>query len=862
MTSTERSPERLLRRKISQMRRVMILERFWPRVWLPLGVAGTFVLVSLAGLWPMLGRQAHLAVLWIFAFAFVASLVPLLRVHAPSREEALRRLEQRSGVPHRPGTALEDQPAGDAGPAARSLWEAYRRRMAAVIDKLKPGTPHPRTDRFDPFALRALLALLLIVAVTAQWGQLRTRMATAFDLDTSANIAALRLDAWISPPVYTNKAPVTLASGPVRPGEAPPREALEVPEGSELTIRVNNAASADLRLFIEADGKSEELALEGPAGDSGSSVATLKHELAWSQTATLRHNGRLIASWPLDVIADDPPAISFANPPAEAQRKAVQIDYKAQDDYGLASAVASFRLLDDEGEPRLRDGPWPAPEIPLQVTGGDRQSVESQVFKDLTAHPWAGLPVEVVLKARDVAGQTGYSQRQQFTLPQREFTKPLARAVIEQRRDLVADPHNVRGVLRMLDALTIAPDKFFDDTAIYLGLRSVYWRLINNTGIESVKSAVDQLWTVALRIEDGDLSGAEERLRQAQEALREALENDASPEEIERLMQELRTALSEFLREMAEQAQRQMGENGEMPPMDPNQMLSAQDLDQMLKDIEDLAKTGSREMAQQMLNQLRNMLENLRAGQPGQGDQAVQMMEMLKKFSDIVQQQQRLLDETYEAQRNGQGQPQAGQRGEQSGQGQMGQRGEGQRGQGERGQGQRGQGQGSQGQGGQGGQGQFGELGSQQRELREALRQLMEQMRRSGAQTPGELDGAGEAMGEAGEALGEGDGQRATQQQTLALDRLRQGAQDMAQQILQQLGQQRMGQMGPGQRGRDPLGRPQRNQGMDTGESVNIPEEFSVERAREILRELRRRLGDPSRPSIELEYLERLIERF
>jgi hypothetical protein len=43
---------------------------------------------------------------------------------------------------------------------------------------------------------------------------------------------------------------------------------------------------------------------------------------------------------------------------------------------------------------------------------------------------------------------------------------------------------------------------------------------------------------------------------------------------------------------------------------------------------------------------------------------------------------------------------------------------------------------------------------------------------------------------------------------------------------------------------------------------VEIPEEFSVERAREILRELRRRLGDPSRPSIELEYLERLIERF
>ncbi|RIA56324.1 uncharacterized protein (TIGR02302 family) [Dichotomicrobium thermohalophilum] len=838
------------------MRRVILLERLWPRLWLPLGVAGTFVLVSLLGLWPLLGRTVHLALLWAFAIAFVASLVPVLRVSMPTREEALRRLEERSGVPHRPATALQDQPAGETSAAARSLWQAYRRRMAAAVEKLKPGTPHPRTDRLDPFALRALLGLLLIVAVTATWGQMRERIATAFDLGASKTVASLRLDAWIAPPVYTGQPPITLASGPVRISEAPERREWEVPEGSELTIRVNNAAPEDLTLDISADGKSEDLALESP-GDA-SAVATLKHKLDWSQTATLRHNGQLVAAWPISVIADDPPMIQFSEEPAETQRKAVQLSYKAEDDYGLTSAIAEFRLLDDEGEARLRDGPWPAPEISLPLSGSNMKSVENQTFKDLTAHPWAGLPVEVVLKARDVAGQTGYSEPKRFTLPAREFTKPLAKAVIEQRRELVADPHDVRGVVRMLDALTLGPDKFFDDKVVYLGLRSAYWRLVHETGIESVKSVVDQLWTIALRIEDGDLSDAEARLRQAQEALRKALEEDASPEEIERLMQELRTALAEFMRELAERAQQQAGQTGEMPPMDPSRMLSAQDLDQMLQDIEDLAKTGSREQAQQMLSQLRNMLENLRAGQPGQSQQAQQMMEMLKKFSEIVQEQQRLLDETYRAQRQGQGpgQPQQGQQGQQGqqfGQGQMSQRGQGQQGQGQ--QGQRGQGQ-------RPGQGQFGQLGGQQRELEEALRRLMEQMRQGGAQVPGELDGAGEAMGEAGEALGQGDGQRATQQQTLALDRLRQGAQNMAQQILQQLGQQRMGAMGPGMRGRDPLGRPQRNRGTDTGDSVEIPEEFSVERAREILRELRRRLGDPSRPSIELEYLERLIERF
>lgn len=835
------------------MRRVMLLERLWPRLWLPVGVAGTFILVSLLGLWPLLGRTIHLALLWAFAIAFVASLVPLLRISVPSRDEALRRLEERSGVPHRPATALEDNPAGEASPAALRLWQAYRRRMAEAVQKLKPGTPHPRTDRADPFALRALLGLLLIVAVTATWGQMRERIATAFDLGASKTVASLRLDAWIAPPVYTGQPPITLASGPVRASEAPERRERQAPEGSELTIRVNNAAPEDLTLDIAGDGKSEQLALES-AGENVA-VATLKHTLDWSQTITLRHNGRLVAAWPISVIADDAPVIRFTGDPAETERQSVRIAFEAEDDYGLASAAAEFRLLDSDGEARLRDGPWQAPEISLPLSGNNAKSVEDQTFKDLTAHPWAGLPVEVVLKARDVAGKTGYSEAKRFTLPEREFTKPLAKAVIEQRRDLVASPRDVRGVVRMLNALTLGPDKFFDDKAVYLGLRSAYWRLVHETGIESVKSVVDQLWTIALRIEDGDLSDAEARLRQAQEALRQALEENASPEEIERLMQELRTALSEFMRELAERAQQQAGENGETPPMDPDQMLSAQDLDQMLRDIEDLAKTGSREQAQQMLSQLRNMLENLRAGEPGQSQQAQQMMEMLKEFSEIVQEQQRLLDETHRAQREGQ-QGQGQQQGQQGRQGQ--QFGEGQ--QGRQGQGQQGQGQ--QGQGGQGGQGQLGQLGSQQRELEEALRRLMERMREGGAQVSDELDGAGEAMGQAGEALGDGDGDRATQQQTLALDRLRQGAQNMAQQILQQLGQQRMGAMGPGMRGRDPLGRPQRNRGADTGDSVEIPEEFSVERAREILRELRRRLGDPSRPSIELEYLERLIERF
>jgi len=65
-----------------------------------------------------------------------------------------------------------------------------------------------------------------------------------------------------------------------------------------------------------------------------------------------------------------------------------------------------------------------------------------------------------------------------------------------------------------------------------------------------------------------------------------------------------------------------------------------------------------------------------------------------------------------------------------------------------------------------------------------------------------------------------------------------------------------------GNNGRDPLGRARQAQGPDLGGSVKVPDEIDVQKAREILEELRRRLSDPSRPSTELDYIERLLRRF
>jgi hypothetical protein len=252
---------------------------------------------------------------------------------------------------------------------------------------------------------------------------------------------------------------------------------------------------------------------------------------------------------------------------------------------------------------------------------------------------------------------------------------------------------------------------------------------------------------------------------------------------------------------------------------------------------------------------------------------------MMKDLSDIVSNQQKLLDDTFAAKRQQSSGRQSGDEFEVSPPGQPMEFGPGMaplfenlpgeaqqgsaKGSGESGA------QGAPPQAGQlemgeqpGGQqsGQHAKLGERQQGLRDKLQQLIDRFRMEGGDAPDEFLGAEEAMGGAKEAIGESDLERATQEQSLALDRLRKGAQSMAEQMMDG-GEAQTGQ-GPGNNGRDPLGRPDRSNRPDLGLSVKVPDEIDIQRAREVLDELRRRLGDPSRPTIELDYLERLIKPF
>ena len=382
-------------------------------------------------------------------------------------------------------------------------------------------------------------------------------------------------------------------------------------------MRLGGKGELDLSLeYLDAEGKKIGDPVGEVAAESQAEINQIKGVLE-NGTSGVRvlANGAELAKWSFSIIADQPPKIALTKKIEKTRRGAMKLFYSIEDDYGIASAEATFeRLPLDPGDPKtswarpdVLKGPRPPlerpPRVVLRVPPPGAKKPETWSFHELGSHPWAGMPVRMTLVARDHAGNTGKSKPRDIVLPERLFFNPLAKAVLEQRRRLVFDPRYRGLVIMALDALTLAPEGFINDKAVYLGLRSVRHRLKVDQGRKALSSTIEQMWHLALRIENGGgLSEAERRLREIQERLAKAIQRGASQKELQELMRQLRQALSQFLNELAKQAQRQPPTN--MPNIDPNQMMSSRDLQQMLDNLEKMMRQGSKQSAQEMLSQL------------------------------------------------------------------------------------------------------------------------------------------------------------------------------------------------------------------------------------------------------------------
>ena len=126
------------------------------------------------------------------------------------------------------------------------------------------------------------------------------------------------------------------------------------------------------------------------------------------------------------------------------------------------------------------------------------------------------------------------------------------------------------------------------------------------------------------------------------------------------------------------------------------------------------------------------------------------------------------------------------------------------------------------------------------------------------------LDRAGRAMDGAERALRDDRLADAIDQQSDAMEALREGMRSLGEAMAQQQRQPGQGTAESRARSgnRDPLGRSAGSEGALGSDENLLQGEDVYRRARELLDEIRRRTGDGARPQLELDYLERLLDRF
>ncbi len=824
-------------RKISLSSLGLLWERLWSALCWPLTFTMALFALVYSGLLLWLPAYPRLGLIIGLAFIVLWSARHLPSVRLPTRAEAMRRIEQASSLSNRPISSARDKLAAPlADETSEMIWQEHKRREWSKLGNVTVPVPRSSWRDIDPASFRNAAALALLAAVILGPGNSLTQTLQQPALAAAATAEALSIDAWLRPPAYTGQKPLLLTS-PAQKLALEQNPVITVPENSRLTLRVQGANQPRLVFFDFAGGNVELKDVVARTRVSGKAFEA-DIDLKLPTSVRLMDGDKTLASWFINLTPDHAPIVAITAPPEAGSSGALTLKWKATDDYGVSKVTAAIDLADEQDDGTGFEGNgvflFDAPKLPVTLRKRSPKEEQGTTTSDLTAHPWAGLNITLTLTAEDGAKQSANSEVKTFRLPERLFTRPMARALVEQRKALIMDTDNADQSTRLLETMLLYPAGLLERTGTHIALAGVVSQLRNVESREDYEAVVGELWKIAVLIEDGELGTARDQLEQARRALEDAIRNGASPEQLKQAMDKLRKAMDRYLSEMSRQARRNQAQRGQQQQQNnAGRTLRPEDLRKMLDQIEKMAQGGAREQAQDMLSQLDRMLKNLQMAQPQPGDgQPSEGQRALDKLSEMMGKQKQLMDETQRGEPQGGGQENGplDQEGDDPGN-RSGNRG-------------------------------AGSLEGRQGDLQDMLNQMLGELGQNGIQVPPSLGDAGRNMGDARRSLKDGEKGAALGSQGEALRKLREGARELSRQMQQNQGNQNaQGRDGEGVGNEnDPLGRPLPSDAEQRGPDKDmVPTEQSLRRAQEILQNLRDRANMPELPEIDRDYIDRLL---
>lgn len=788
------------------------MRAFWPLYSIVLASVGFYFL----GILDSLSIETIWIVVLLLGVATCWAAYRALRFLAfPKMIDAERKVDQ--ALRNHPISVLRETGyVGSDHQDASNLWAVH---MDQMRNEAQMATPQPidfRLSRMDPFGLRYIALLFATLGVMfgslSRVAELAVSPAQAMQMQN-----AITWEGWITPPDYTGLPQLYL-------NDLVDQDELALLEGSRVLVHFYGAIGDHL-LNETVSRRVQNI----PA------ATDQKQEFSVAQAGEIAITGNDEQSWSVVLRQDASPTVTLNDAFDTDFFGVSKLGYRVVDDYGVTGIKAQVVL--DLAKLDRKYGLAVAPdtmddiefEIPLPIAGSRKDFAEIWQI-DFSKEPWAHMPVVLTMSAQDAAGQWGNSAALRLDLPGRRFFDPLASSIIEMRRDLLWSVENVDRVARMMRMVRYRPDTAFRDEADLTTFSDILARIEEARDAGVIKTKLpdisDELWSLAISIEEGDVEDALQRMREAQERLSQAMKNGASQQEIERLMQELKEANENYMRQLRQQSERAGQDEFQQSTPGEQMRMDMADIQAMMDRIQELMEQGRMAEAQQALEELQQMMENLRLSEnsaEGEGGQSSQ-----QGLADILQDQQDLSDDAFNDLQDQFSNPD-----EQQGDGQQNSE----------------------------------QLSERQRQLRDRLENersdIEGQFGDEGEDAQRSLEQAERAMRRAEEALENGDLDGAVDQQAQAMDALRQGIRDINEaqrsesaDAAEENGDQQNGQ------GRDPLGRPQGGDGSSGTAEARRDGQDPEAQAAELLEEIRRRAGERERSENERDYLKRLLDLF
>jgi hypothetical protein len=916
-------PERITR--LSWLARARLFwERYAPLFALPALAVSLFLVATLLGVWDVLGDPVRLLLLGGTLLLLGRAIWRARLVRVPTRSDALRRLENTAGLSHRPLDTLQD-----VAVLSPALWPTHAKKAEREAKSIRKVGRFPALSPIDRYGLRIIMPLILALAVflSLGYGGERLRRGLTPGWLPFTNPQSLSFEAWVDPPDYTGRPP-TYAQG---------SRLLNAPEGSTVVVRVSGTSDLPRPRWWSEGGRDSFLDVNG----LGESSAEVRHIVDGTGTLEWRMGWRREA-WTVQSIPDAEPTIEILEAPEADKQDRLVLRFSAADDYDVDRLVLDMIELSDDLDPETVTD---AQMTPFDTETAPFKSAEDRTLKlDMTRHPLAGRKVMARLVAIDGAGQRGRSEPIYFTVPDKIFVEPLAKAIIEQRGLLVAGladeagyapaptreadadasdgsfdtyqtawrlgraPEPIQRATQLMDAVTLYPDPgAFGDPVVYMGLRHASKSLRYARSAEALSGLPEHMWRLAMRAEFGVLGTALQEMQAAEAALRDGIARRAPEREVDTLFERYNQAVENYMEELRRNATVAEGGEGGGQPMG-----STDEIEELLKAIEEANARGDTEGARQALAQLAELLENMQiqlsqsGGGGGEGepssDMSEEMAENLEDLAESLADQRELEDRTRQAQRE----ELARDNGDEDD-------GDGETGEGE---------EGSDTQAGEGpgeneGQAETPEaLAERQGDIESLIEGLQERLTESGdaaasgprsedgqsgaGEEQGDQPGAGVERGDAStggggidgdpndprrggggsdeqfaennegsssdaleraqdamrrsrEALEAGDLAEARRAQREAVEALRDAGDSLSREAMADANERGEGE--------DPLGRNQNGFNNDLSET-DLSEQDNATRSREIQEELRRRASEAERDAQERDYLDRLLKRY